>query len=95
VKDPADRQVAEFLSGAIALGRTIFAPPEVPAERIAALRRAFDATMADPAYLEDCRARNLSTGGAMTGEQMERLMLAMFGSPPELVERAKATVTPK
>jgi tripartite-type tricarboxylate transporter receptor subunit TctC len=95
VKDPADRQVAEFLSGAIALGRTIFAPPEVPAERIAALRRAFDATMADAAYLEDCKARNLSTGGAMTGEQMERLMLAMFGSPPELVERAKATVTPK
>jgi hypothetical protein len=31
----------------------------------------------------------------MTGEQMERLMLAMFGAPPELVERAKATVTPK
>jgi tripartite-type tricarboxylate transporter receptor subunit TctC len=95
VKDPADRQVAEFLSSAIALGRTIFAPPEVPAERVAALRRAFDATMTDPAYLAECRARNLSTGGAMTGEQMERLMLAMFGAPPELVERAKATVTPK
>ena len=45
MKNPADRQVAEFLSSAIALGRTIFAPPEVPPERIAALRRAFDATM--------------------------------------------------
>jgi hypothetical protein len=31
----------------------------------------------------------------MTGEQMEALMLRMFGSPPELTERAKATVTPK
>src|SRR5258708_8485502 len=95
VKDPADRQVAEFLSGAIALGRTIFAPPDVPADRIAALRRAFDATMTYPAYLEECKARNLSTGGAMAGEQMDRLMLKMFGSAPELVERAKATVTPK
>ena len=62
-KNPADRQVAEFLSAAIALGRTIFAPPDVPAERIAALRRAFDATMTDPAYLEECKTRNLSTGG--------------------------------
>ena len=95
LKNPADRQVAEFLSAAIALGRTIFAPPDVPAERIAALRRAFDATMTDPAYLEECKTRNLSTGGPMTGEQMEALMLRMFGSPPELTERAKATVTPK
>ena len=29
VKNPADRQVAEFLSSAIALGRTIFAPPRL------------------------------------------------------------------
>jgi tripartite-type tricarboxylate transporter receptor subunit TctC len=93
VKDPADRQVAEFLSSAIALGRTIFAPPEVPPERIAALRRAFDATMTDPAYLEECKARNLSTGEWMTGQQMEGLMDRMFASPPELVERAKAAVT--
>jgi tripartite-type tricarboxylate transporter receptor subunit TctC len=95
VKDPADRQVAELLSGAIALGRAVLAPPGVPAERIAALRRAFDATMADPAYLEECKARNLSIGGAMTGEQMDRLMLALFGAPPDLVERAKAIVTPR
>lgn len=92
VKNPGDRQVAEFLSGAIALGRTIFAPPGVPAERIAALRRAFDATMTDPAYLEECKARNLSTGEWMTGRQMEGLMDRMFASPPELIERAKATI---
>jgi tripartite-type tricarboxylate transporter receptor subunit TctC len=93
VKDPADRQVAEFLSNAIALGRTIFAPPDVPADRIAALRSAFDATMTDPAYLEECRARNLSAGEWMTGRQVEGVMERMFASSPELVERAKATVT--
>jgi hypothetical protein len=49
--------------------------------------------MTDPAYLEECKARNLSTGEWMTGQQMEGLMDRMFALPPELVERAKATVT--
>jgi tripartite-type tricarboxylate transporter receptor subunit TctC len=93
VENAADRQVAEFLSSAIALGRAVFAPPDVPTERIAALRRAFEATMVDPAYLEECRARNLSAGEWMTGAQMESLMERMFAAPPELVERAKAAVT--
>jgi tripartite-type tricarboxylate transporter receptor subunit TctC len=92
VKEPADRQIAEFLSSAIALGRAVFAPPGVPAERIAALRRAFEATMADAAYREECRARNLSTGEWMTGGQMASLMDRLFAAPPELVERAKAAV---
>jgi tripartite-type tricarboxylate transporter receptor subunit TctC len=93
VENAADRDVAEFLSSAIALGRTIFAPPDVPAERIAALRRAFDATMVDPAYLEESRARKLSTGEWMTGAQMESLMERIFAAPPELIARAKSAVT--
>jgi tripartite-type tricarboxylate transporter receptor subunit TctC len=95
VTDPADREVAELLSAAIALGRTIFAPPEVPADRIAALRRAFDATMVDPAYLQEAKARNLSTGEWQTGQQMASLMGKLFGSQSALIERAKATVAPK
>ena len=95
VKNPADREVAEFLSAAIALGRIIFAPPDVPADRIAALRRAFVETMNDPAYVEEAKARKLSTRDWMTGEQMESIMVKVFESPPELIERAKAAVTLK
>ena len=92
VEDAADRATAELLSSAIALGRTVFAPPGVPAERVAALRRAFAATMADPAYLADAKARNLATGEWVTGEQMEAVITRLFGADPALLARARAAV---
>ena len=44
------RQVLGLISSPVALGRPFFAPPGIPADRLAALRRAFDATMTDERY---------------------------------------------
>ncbi len=42
-----------FFSGNTQLGRPLMAPPGVPAERVEALRQAFDATMREPAFLKE------------------------------------------
>src|SRR6185295_14152524 len=54
IKDPAKRQIMEVASAPLALGWPIAAPPDVPADRVAALRAALAETFRDPEYLADC-----------------------------------------
>ena len=51
----ADRALLRFYAVKFSMARPLVAPPEVPAERLAALRAAFDATMKDPQYLEEAQ----------------------------------------
>jgi tripartite-type tricarboxylate transporter receptor subunit TctC len=55
VREPADQIVFEILAYPQEIGRPVVAPPDVPAERLQALRRAFDATMQDPEYLAEAK----------------------------------------
>src|SRR5712671_5593085 len=55
-----DRKALELFFARAAMGRPFVAPPGVPAERLATLRTAFDAALADPAFLEDARKQNLN-----------------------------------
>jgi hypothetical protein len=51
ISDPIGKKVAEFMSAGSAIGRALIAPPGVSAERIAALRNAFDQLAKDPEFL--------------------------------------------
>ena len=51
ISDPIGKKVAEFMSAGSAIGRALIAPRGVPAERIAALRNAFDQLVKDPDFL--------------------------------------------
>ena len=65
-RTPQERQVLDFMSLAVAIGRPIATTPGVPAERVAALRKAFDETLRDPAFIADAReaaARDPRHGG--------------------------------
>lgn len=53
IRSPEDRQVYNFLLAPQQFGRPFFAPPDVPADRLAALRLAFERTLKDPAFLVD------------------------------------------
>jgi tripartite-type tricarboxylate transporter receptor subunit TctC len=53
------RQILEFQASSLETGRPILAPPGVPPDRVNALRRAFDATMKDAAFLADAKQRRL------------------------------------
>jgi tripartite-type tricarboxylate transporter receptor subunit TctC len=59
VTDPAAKQAIEFVSGGAAIGRALLAPQNVPADRIAALRAAFDKVVVDPDFLADAQKRGI------------------------------------
>jgi hypothetical protein len=55
------------------------------------MRRAFDQTMKDPAYLEEAKSQKMEVD-PMTGEEMATLLKSMYASPPELVAQLKSII---
>jgi tripartite-type tricarboxylate transporter receptor subunit TctC len=85
-KTDDQRAILDFQASALETGRPWLAPPNVPADRIAALRRAFDATMKDEAFIADARKRNFEVN-PRTGEQVEAVLRKVAAFPPELLAR--------
>jgi tripartite-type tricarboxylate transporter receptor subunit TctC len=85
----ADRQVLTFLSADTAISRALVAPPDTPPERVAALRRAFDATVKDPEFLAEA-AKSQMDILPMSGEEAQKIADSIVNTPPEIVARAKA-----
>jgi tripartite-type tricarboxylate transporter receptor subunit TctC len=81
--------VFEFLFAPQEMGRPFFAPPGVPAERLAALRRAFELTLKDPAFLTDADKLGVEVQH-VGGEAIEKLLARVYASPKEVIDRAKA-----
>src|SRR5262249_16931754 len=81
-KTDEQRDILAFHAASLETGRPWLAPPNVPAERVAALRRAYDATMRDPAFLEEARQRKLEVD-SRSGEYVESVMPGIAGLPEE------------
>ncbi len=94
-----DAAAMKLLSAPTAIGRPFFAPPGVPAERVKALRAAFDATMKDPAFLDEAKRLNLDIN-PVSGEELQKIVSDIIDASPvvkkrlsdvlALVEREKA-----
>ena len=81
-----ERKALELFFARAAIGRPFVAPPEVPADRIAALRQAFDATLRDAGFLEDAKKQNLNVV-PVTGQEMTDIVVNAYKTPPEIVKR--------
>jgi hypothetical protein len=88
VKTDQQRQVLTFFAGNTRLGRPLMAPPEVPADRIEALRRAFDATVHDAAFLKEAEGMGFEVS-PQTGEQIAALVAQALATPKEIVKLAE------
>jgi tripartite-type tricarboxylate transporter receptor subunit TctC len=77
------RQVLEILSGDAAVGRPILTAPDVPADRVKALRKAFDDTLRDPAFIEAAKQANMYFN-PMPGEELQQVV-NKIASPPERI----------
>jgi tripartite-type tricarboxylate transporter receptor subunit TctC len=86
-----DRQALAMLFARAEYGRPYFLPPDVPAERVTALRRAFDATMKDPAFVADAARLQLDID-PMTGEEVQALVAQLNRTPPAIVTRVRAAL---
>ena len=82
------RQVFDFMSRAVAIGRPVATTPGVPADRVAALRAAFEAALADPALLADAAKERLQIR-PMRGNELAGLIDAVIETPIALRRRAK------
>jgi hypothetical protein len=83
-----DRQVLTFLSADTAIARALVATPETPPGRVAALRRAFDATMKDPEFLAEAEKSQMDIL-PMSGEEAQKIADSIVNTPSEVVARAK------
>jgi tripartite-type tricarboxylate transporter receptor subunit TctC len=82
-----DKQVLALFAGTADIGRSIMMPPDVPANRVAVLRKAFDTMFADPAFQQELERRNLEFG-PMSGAELQKRVLALLSVPPEVVTHA-------
>jgi tripartite-type tricarboxylate transporter receptor subunit TctC len=88
IKNEDDRKVLELIFNQSDFGRPYIAPPGVPADRLAALREAFDATMKDPEFLAEAAKAQLPID-PMTGAEFSRIVEKLYEVPEPLVARAK------
>ena len=88
-KTPEDRKVFEFLFAPQEMGRPFFAPPGVPAERVAALRAAFARTLKDPQFLAEAEKMGVEVQH-IGGEHIQALVERIYASPPDVIARARA-----
>jgi tripartite-type tricarboxylate transporter receptor subunit TctC len=87
-RNDLERQAMRFLFARTEYARPYFLPPGVPAERVQALRRAFDATMKDPAYLAETTKLQLEVL-PMTGEAVQDLVADIVKTPAEITTRVR------
>src|SRR5262244_850147 len=93
VTDPENKQVLELILIRQEAGRPFAAPPGVPADRLAALRRAFDATLADGEFRADADRAQLEIE-PLTAAEIDTLLAKAYGAPKTIVQKAAALIEP-
>jgi tripartite-type tricarboxylate transporter receptor subunit TctC len=93
VSDGDSKQVLELILMRQEAGRPFALPPGAPADRVAALREAFEATLKDPEFIADAQKQQLEIE-PMTGVEIDTLLAKAYGTPKPIVERAAALVYP-
>jgi tripartite-type tricarboxylate transporter receptor subunit TctC len=93
-KTDADRQALMLALARLEYGRPFFLPPNVPAARLDALRRAFDATMKDPAYLAEADKLKIEVD-PLSGEQVATLVEQVSRTPADTVARVRTAMENK
>jgi hypothetical protein len=91
-KTKEDRELLELQLAQQVTTKPYFAPPEVPADRLAALRQAFDVTMEDPEFVAALKKAGMPTEGAMKAEQLAAMTARLLQTPPERVARLTAAI---
>jgi len=85
------RQIFEIAFVEQVMGRPFVIPPNVPTDRVQALRKAFDQTMTDPDFLNEA-AKQGAEVNPVTGAKINELLDKVYSAPPELAQRVRDLV---
>jgi tripartite-type tricarboxylate transporter receptor subunit TctC len=93
-KTEADRAAMHLIMARLDIGRPFFLPPNVPADRVAALRKAFDDTMKDPAYLAEAKKLRIDVD-PMNGADLGKFVDQVSKTPAATVARVRKALETK
>jgi tripartite-type tricarboxylate transporter receptor subunit TctC len=88
-RTPEEVAILRVVANATEVGKMVLTTPGVPADRVAALRRAFDDTMRDPDYIAEMNAQRLEMT-PLPGEEMQKLVEEVGSVPPAILDKVKA-----
>jgi tripartite-type tricarboxylate transporter receptor subunit TctC len=87
-KTDETREIMQLVYSQEVFGRPFILPPNVPPERVAALRKAFMQAMQDPQLLAEAKTQRLDIS-PISGEDVQALVTKVYGMPKEIVAKAK------
>jgi tripartite-type tricarboxylate transporter receptor subunit TctC len=93
-KSDEQRQILALIFKPQQMGRPIFGPPGIPADRLAALRAAFDAFVKDKEVLAEAEKTNTELYMPMRGADMEKLVADLHTSSPQIIQKAASAMLP-
>jgi tripartite-type tricarboxylate transporter receptor subunit TctC len=85
-KSPEERAALELFFARASMGRPFVAPAEVPADRVAVLRTAFQAMLRDPAFLDEAKKQRLNVV-PIAGQEQAEIIASAYRTPPAVVKR--------
>ena len=89
---PEQLSALKLIAGTADIGRSLAAPPGVPAERVQILRAGFDAMVKDAAFLADAKRRNLPIEPA-SGEEVQALVASAMATPESVLKTVRKILT--
>jgi tripartite-type tricarboxylate transporter receptor subunit TctC len=92
-KDPIQKGVFQLVFARQTMGRPFVAPPGVPADRVAILRKAFMAAMKDKELLAEAEKAKLEIT-PVSGETVQKIVEEAYKMPPEVIKRTIEALRP-
>lgn len=96
IKKDDQKAVARFMLASSRAGRPIAVPAEVPADRVAAIRKAFNDTFADPEFVPYMQKRlQTQIVGEQTAEDIEQMVTEFYATPAPVLETVRSFMVKK
>ncbi|MEA2937067.1 MAG: hypothetical protein QOC56_571 [Alphaproteobacteria bacterium] len=87
------KQILKLVLSRQTMGRPFAAPPGVPEDRKQALRKAFDDTLKDAAFLEEANKLKLDVN-PVSGDAVDKLVAELYRTPKDIVEETRKAIAP-
>ena len=89
-----DRPLLQFMANSSTVGRPLATTPGVPADRVAALRKAFEVTIRDPEFIATAKKENMEIK-PQTADVLDRVILGLLTPPQDVRDRMKLALQPR
>ena len=86
IKNDEQRQIINLILTSQQMARLVAAPPDVPPERIAAIRKAFDDMLKDPEFIASAARSGLPVE-PVSGLELQKLVTEMSQTPPDVIKK--------